>query len=90
MLLVFVPIKYVYPSRLDYLTSNRWLRIGVLMSTLLWGVATVGLLYIYPNTNPLLVGISLGYAVFYALLSLYRTLVPVDMGLLEGQDTSLP
>ena len=84
-----MPIKYVYPSRLDYLTANRWLRIGVLMATLLWGVATAGMLLIYPNTNPLLVGISLGYAVFYALLSLYRTLVPVDVGLLKGQDTFL-
>lgn len=86
VLLVFVPIKYVYPSRLDYLTSNRWLRIGVLMVTLLWGGATAGLLFLYPDTNPLLVGISLGYAVFYTLLSIYRTLVPVDMELLDSQD----
>ena len=77
-LLTFIPIKYVYPSRLDYLTTSRWLRRGMFIATILWGVATGVLLLIYPDTNPLLVGLSIGYALFYALISLYRTFVPVD------------
>lgn len=75
--LVFVPIKYVYPSRLDYLTSQVWLRQAMWAATILWGVATGALLLIYPATNWLLVGLSIAYAVAYVLISLYRTLVPV-------------
>ncbi len=76
--LVFVPIKYVYPSRLDYLTRNSWLRRTMLMATLLWGGATAALLWLYPNTNRLLVAMSIGYAIFYVLISLYRTFVPLE------------
>ncbi len=89
-LLVFVPIKYMYPSRLEYLTPNRWLRLGVLLATIIWGVATAGMLFVYPDSNPLFVAISMGYCVFYAGLSIYRTLVPVDEATFTSKDTYLP
>ncbi|HMR66512.1 MAG TPA: CDP-alcohol phosphatidyltransferase family protein [Anaerolineae bacterium] len=75
-LLVFVPIKCVYPSRLDYLSPNRWLRRGMLGATLMWAAATAAMLLMYPNIQPVFVYISVGYAVFYTLISLYRTFVP--------------
>jgi phosphatidylcholine synthase len=77
-LLVFVPIKYVYPSRLDYLTHKEWLRWAMLVATIVWGIATGAMLLIYPETNPLWVSLSMGYAAFYALISLYRTFVPIE------------
>ncbi len=77
-LLVFVPIKYVYPSRLEYLTPNRWLRLGVLIATMVWGLATAGMLFVYPQNSPLFVGISVGYCFFYLGLSFYRTFVPIN------------
>lgn len=77
-LLVFIPIKYVYPSRLDYLTRKAWLRQGMMLATVLWGVVTAILLLMYPETNRILVGLSMGYVVLYALLSLYRTFVPIE------------
>jgi phosphatidylcholine synthase len=76
--LVFVPIKYVYPSRLDYLTHNRWLRRAMLAATLLWGVATAVLLLIYPRTNFVMVTLSIAYAIFYTAISLYRTFRPIE------------
>jgi phosphatidylcholine synthase len=76
--LVFVPIKYVYPSRLDYLTHNRWLRRGMLLATLVWGVATAALLWIYPQTNFMLVTFSILYIALYIVLSVYRTLRPIE------------
>ncbi|RME74561.1 MAG: phosphatidylcholine synthase [Chloroflexi bacterium] len=76
--LVFVPIKYVYPSRLDYLSHNLWVQWAMFIATLLWGAATAALLWIYPATNRLLVALSVGYAVCYALVSIYRTFVPLD------------
>ena len=76
--LTFVPIKYVYPSRLDYLTDNQWLRYGMVAITTIWGIATYGLLWLYPGTNHVLVAISLGYPLFYLAISLYRTWVPLN------------
>ncbi|MDR3478084.1 MAG: phosphatidylcholine synthase [Gammaproteobacteria bacterium] len=76
-ILSFVPIKYVYPSRLDYLTRNKSLRIAMLCATVLWGVATAGLLWVYPETNGFLVFVSMGYLILYFGISLYRTWVPL-------------
>lgn len=77
--LSFVPIKYIYPSRLDYLTRSRLLRLAVVMGTLIWGAATTGLLWFYPASNYLLVSLSMGYMVFYVAISLYRTWKPLEV-----------
>jgi len=76
--LSFVPIKYVYPSRLDYLTHSRFLRLAMLVATIIWGAATAGLLGVYPQTNPVLVFLSMGYLILYVVISLYRTWVPLS------------
>lgn len=76
--LSFVPIKYVYPSRLDYLTNNKYLRLSMTVVTLLWGVATTWLLWLYPLSNHILVAISVGYCLLYLGISLYRTYVPLS------------
>jgi len=75
----FVPIKYVYPSRLDYLTENDFLRLSMAVMTVLWGAATAGLLWIYPESNYFLVAISMGYLLLYLAISLYRTWVPLSV-----------
>lgn len=75
--LSFVPIKYVYPSRLDYLSDSKWLRTSMVVVTVLWGVATSGLLWLYPATNHLLVAVSVGYILMYFGISLYRTWAPL-------------
>lgn len=78
VVLVFVPIKYVYPSRMDYLTHNRWLRRAMLGATLLWGGATAALLWLYPETNSALVILSILYALVYIVISVYRTFRPIE------------
>jgi phosphatidylcholine synthase len=75
--LSFVPVKYVYPSRLDYLTENHILRAGMVVITILWGLATMGLLWLYPASNHLLIAISMGYCLLYIAISLYRTFFPL-------------
>lgn len=74
---VFIPIKYVYPSRMDYLTEMAWLRKAMLTATILYGVATAGLLWSYPDRNILLVIYALGYTLVYIGFSLLRTFVPI-------------
>lgn len=76
-ILSFVPIKYVYPSRLDYLTNNQFLRFAMILGTVLWGLATAGLLWLYPQSNHFLVAISVGYTLLYLAISLYRTWIPL-------------
>lgn len=75
----FVPIKYVYPSRLDFLTDNKYLRVGMVFTTVLWGMATAGLLWLYPETNHFLVAVSVGYTLLYFAISLYRTFNPLAL-----------
>jgi phosphatidylcholine synthase len=75
--LSFVPIKYVYPSRLEYLAHSMLLRIAMLLATIIWGVATAGLLWVYPKTNVTLVSLSTGYLLLYVVISLYRTWRPL-------------
>jgi phosphatidylcholine synthase len=71
--LIFVPIKYVYPSRLEFFAEKKILRLGMLTATLLWGAATFGLLFIYPKTNSIMVCISMGYLLLYTGVSLVKT-----------------
>ena len=73
----FIPIKYVYPSRMDHLTKNKLLRQGMFLLTLLWGAATIGLLWSYPALNMVYVAVSIGYIIIYLLASLYRTWKPM-------------
>ena len=56
----------------------------MLIATLLWGAATAALLWLYPSTNRFLVVLSIGYAILYALFSLYRTFVPLEGVSLEN------
>ncbi len=84
-ILSFVPIKYVYPSRVDYLSDNKVVRIGMVGITVLWGAATSGLLWVYPETNHLLLSVSIGYLLIYIAISLYRTWVPLTLSVLAQE-----
>lgn len=74
--LCFVPIKYIYPSRLNYLSKYKWIRIVMLVTTILWGGANFGLLWFYPEIKLSLIVVSLGYCCFYLAMSLYRNWMP--------------
>jgi len=78
-ILSFVPIKYVYPSRMEYLTENNSLRMAMTAATILWGLATAGLLWSYPQSNHLFLFLSFSYMVIYLAISLYRTWVPLQL-----------
>ena len=75
--LSFIPIKYIYPSRLQYISKKYSIRVFMFFATVIWGVATIMLLITYPNKEPILNAISIGYILLYFFFSLYRTLVPI-------------
>ena len=64
-ILVFVPVKYIYPSR------NMRLRRLTLVLTYLYGAIGVWGLLQYPSVPQWIVWISLVYVVYYALLSFF-------------------
>ncbi len=66
--LVFVPIKYIYPSR------TRAFRRTNLAATAAWLVAYAVLLTQMPDPSMLLIWLSLLYIAYYLVSSVYLTL----------------
>lgn len=76
-ILIFVPVKYVYPSRLDYLTESRMLKILMHCCSIIYGVSSLCLLINYPKTNTIWLSLSMAYLAMYLSLSFYRTYYPM-------------
>jgi len=64
-ILVFIPIKYIYPSRSPYLR--------VLTNSLgvLWALAVLAIIYLLPEPPPWLVFVSLLFPAYYTALSFW-------------------
>jgi phosphatidylcholine synthase len=65
--LVFVPVKYVYPSR----TAHLW-TLNMVLATL-WLALFAVIVALLPDPPLLLVGLSLAYVVYYVGLSVWLT-----------------
>jgi phosphatidylcholine synthase len=65
--LVFVPIKYVYPSRTPLL-----LGLNMALATV-WLVSVAVLVLQYPDPHPVAVALSLAYPVYYTVISVWLT-----------------
>ena len=65
--LVFVPVRYVYPSRTKLLRGLNLALAGT------WLVTYAVLLAEYPHPNPVVVALSIAYLAYYVGLSLYLT-----------------
>ena len=66
--LVFVPVRYLYPSRMTSLQGPT------LAFSAVWGVTGIVLLLQAPDPHPWVVALSLSYLVYYVGLSCYFTL----------------
>lgn len=75
--LIFVPIKYVYPSRLDYLTDNKQLKLLMHGFSLIYTICSAALLWTYPTMDSTCLILSMGYIILYLILSFYRTYTPM-------------
>lgn len=65
-ILVFVPIKYIYPTRTE--TNQRL----TLFLAMIWVVSSLAIIVQYPEPHPLVIAISLFYIAYYFALSLYH------------------
>lgn len=72
-LMIFVPIKYVYPSRMTYLSPKRWIRRSMLVASLIWAFSTTVLLWIHPRQSRFFMTVSIGYVALYVGMSLLKT-----------------
>ncbi|MGH7948765.1 MAG: CDP-alcohol phosphatidyltransferase family protein [Candidatus Binataceae bacterium] len=61
--MTFIPIKFIYPNR------TVPLRPITITFGIVWGVATISLLFGLPAVNPVLLFISLAYIAYYLLAS---------------------
>jgi phosphatidylcholine synthase len=61
--MVFVPIKYIYPSR------TRPLRPLTVTLGIVWGAITLAMLPALPSVNPILLYLSLAYIAYYFIAS---------------------
>ncbi len=77
VILAFVPIKYIYPSRIEFVFKSNVLRWLFRAATGVWGAAFLVLILNFPNSNFLAMSLTLGYILIYTLLSLYRTIRPL-------------
>lgn len=76
-ILVFVPVKYVYPSRLDYLTNSWSLKIAMHVFSFAYGIASAMILWTWPAINKVYFTLSFGYILLYFGLSFYRSVYPL-------------
>lgn len=76
-ILIFIPVKYVYPSRLDYLTESRILKILMHVCSAIYAVCSICLIISYPFTNIICLTLSMAYVAMYISLSFYRTYYPM-------------
>jgi phosphatidylcholine synthase len=67
IVLVFVPVKYVYPSR------TREFRVPTLVLTALWGALMIGIIVQLPEPPAWLIWTSLAYVAYYLGMSLHLT-----------------
>ena len=75
--LIFVPVKYVYPSRLDYLTESKTLKMLMHCCSIIYGISSMCLLINYPDTNTVWLTLSMAYvfANVFVLLSFFIELI---------------
>lgn len=78
-ILVFIPIKYIYPSRIEFVFKSNAIRWLFRIATGLWGVALVALIFGVPG-NLIWLTITACYIFIYTLISLYRTVNPSSTG----------
>ncbi len=77
--LVFVPIRYVYPTR-----TVAFRRLSLTL-TALWLVSYAVILSQMPDPDPLILGFSVLYLVYYFGLSLYLSAKMLEARRLEEQ-----
>ena len=64
-ILVFIPVKFIYPSRM-----NRFQRLTLMLSAV-WGVMNLIIIAQYPDISLTLLWASLLYPVYYIVMSFY-------------------
>lgn len=69
--MVFVPIKYLYPSRMQ---GNRGI---TMVFTFVWMIVMAVILWQYPTVDEWLLALSLLYAIYYVGMSLWANLRPL-------------
>ena len=77
-ILTFIPIKYIYPSRMSHVSNNKYYIVIIFIYTLVWGIGTIVSIIIWPSQpSQILNWLVISYFLFYFGLSIYRTIKPI-------------
>lgn len=76
--LVFIPVKYIYLSRMSHVTHNVLFKWFILAVSLLYGAVNLWMLYAFPHYPVFCYYFVITYMCFYFSLSFYRTLKPLS------------
>ena len=80
--LVFVPIRYAYPSRMPVL------RVSTNVLAAIWGAVLIAMLWRYPDVPPTVLYGSLAFPLYYLALSLYLQFGRVAAVTASGAESS--
>ncbi len=75
--LVFVPIKYLYISRMDHVTNSKTLKYFIYLTTFAFASTSLHLLVFYPYRSSFCFIYSFIYIFSYLFFSIYRTIKPL-------------
>ena len=78
VILTLIPIKYIYPSRMNHLSNSKFVLLAMFTYTLVWGAATIISGIIWPQSSTILTWIIVSYLITYFLFSTYRTIFPLQ------------
>lgn len=76
-LMSFIPVKYIYLSRMHYVTNNIVFKRCIIFATLVFSYASIMLLIEFPNPQKIFLILSFAYVIIYFLISLFRTIKPL-------------
>ncbi|GAB4222268.1 MAG: phosphatidylcholine synthase [Francisella sp.] len=66
----FIPIKYIYLSRIENISENKFIKIFTFSFTMLAAISTIFAILLYPLKTPILLeGVILLFTVFYIIFS---------------------
>lgn len=75
--LVFIPIKYLYISRMNNATNSKLTKNIIYLSTFIFSICNIHLLVFYPYSNTFCIIYLFTYIIAYFAFSIFRTLKPI-------------
>ena len=78
VILIFIPIKYIYPSKITNISNDIYIKFLFLLKTVLYFISMICLVCKINIMYKFNIIYSIYYIIFYILFSIYRTYFPIN------------